>query len=233
MTSIIEQAFKAYDETLSNLELAFSALPTSSTFWNKFEGKVKDAANALGLLGWYFDMKLPPNTLFLLHQAITEGNQSFVDDALSQYFEKHFSRIERNIVRKFPNRKKIIKSAFRAHGRKEYELSIPVLFAQTDGICLELFGKQLFLKNGKDPQTAVYVRQMVTNTFLQAILQPISIDLPISWNKEKRKSEDYAGLNRHEVLHGESTCYGTKENSLKAISLINFIACQKDFIKTP
>ena len=31
-------------------------------------------------------------------------------------------------------------------------------------------------------------------------------------------------LNRHEVLHGESVDYGTEINSLKAISLLYYIA---------
>ena len=62
---------------------------------------------------------------------------------------------------------------------------------------------------------------------MSAILEPFKTDvvLPIHANTGQRKSltiEDY--LNRHMVLHGEDCDYGSETNSLKAISLINFVA---------
>ena len=46
--------------------------------------------------------------------------------------------------------------------------------------------------------------------------------LPL-WASEYRRGDDFCGLNRHMVLHGESIDYGTKKNSLKTISLINYV----------
>lgn len=34
---------------------------------------------------------------------------------------------------------------------------------------------------------------------------------------------NFDGLNRHQVLHRESVDYGTEINSLKAISLLNYV----------
>jgi len=47
--------------------------------------------------------------------------------------------------------------------------------------------------------------------------------LPISASEHER-GDAFVGLNRHQVLHGESTQYGTEMNSLKAISLLNYVA---------
>jgi len=55
-----------------------------------------------------------------------------------------------------------------------------------------------------------------------ALLSPLAQILPISASQRERQDGTTA-LNRHMVLHGESLDYGTKANSLKAISLINYV----------
>ena len=82
------------------------------------------------------------------------------------------------------------------------------------------------MKDSKDntkPQTAKYVDQIEVETLLAAFLSPLASTLPINASKKQRES-DFNQLNRHQVLHGESVGYGTKINSLKAISLINYVA---------
>ena len=56
-------------------------------------------------------------------------------------------------------------------------------------------------------------------------LHPLEITLPL-WMSEGDRAKGggpFAKLNRHQVLHGESVDYGTEENSLKAISLLNYL----------
>ena len=49
---------------------------------------------------------------------------------------------------------------------------------------------------------------------------------PLAMTRGKRAQQprDFTELNRHRVLHGEVTNYGTEQNSLKAISLLNYCA---------
>ena len=54
------------------------------------------------------------------------------------------------------------------------------------------------------------------------MLSPLAESLSISMSKHERP-EGFDGLNRHMVLHGESLDYDTRENSLKAISLIGYV----------
>jgi hypothetical protein len=133
--------------------------------------------------------------------------------------------IENRIVSKFPHRAKIINSAFSAHKRGEYELSIPIFFAQTDGICYEVINQHLFmrLRGEKKPSTAIYVDSIASDTFRHALLSPLSQPLPISASKNER-DESFNELNRHQVMHGESFDYGTEINGLKSISLLNYVA---------
>lgn len=114
-------------------------------------------------------------------------------------------------------------AAFKAHSRCEYELSVPVFLAQADGICNEIIGIQLFQKKSQIPATPVYVQQLANDTSSAAILHPLSLNLPISASKYER-DDDFNDLNCHQVLHVESTSYSSEVNSLKAISLLNYVA---------
>lgn len=145
-----------------------------------------------------------------------------VENALVDYFEGRVDEIEESIVKIFPHRAHLIRAAFNAHRREEYELSIPVLLAQTDGICKDATNQYFFIKKDKKPQTAIYVEQIVADTFRASLLSPLAQALPIAAS-EKERSIGSVALNRHAVLHGESLNYGTKANSLRAISLINYV----------
>ncbi len=95
--------------------------------------------------------------------------------------------------------------------------------AQTDGICYDTTNEYLFLKQNKKPKTAIYVEQHVSNKLRLALLQPLMQVLPIGASESER-DDDFNELNRNMVLHGESLDYGTEVNSLKAISLINYVS---------
>lgn len=185
--------------------------------------RTQEALMLLGEHGWYLDLEMPPPGLWKLKKALSDGNVAEAEDALIEYFEVRTDKIEKSIVERFPKRQKLITAAFNAHRRQEYELSIPVLLAQTDGICKEVFNESLFIKNNKKPRTAIYVEQLASDTLEAALLSPLAQTLPIGAS-ENGRGKGFSGLNRHMVLHGESLDYGNKINSLKAISLINYVA---------
>lgn len=58
---------------------------------------------------------------------------------------------------------------------------------------------------------------------MAAMLSPLAQTLPIGASENERY-KGFPALNRHTVLHGESLDYGSKTNSFKAISLINYVA---------
>jgi hypothetical protein len=185
--------------------------------------RTQEAVLLLGAHGWYLDLEMPLPGLWELKKALSEGNVEEAEEALAEYFASRLDEIEGSIIERFPNRHKIIRAAFNAHRRQEYELSIPVFLAQTDGICKEVIKQYFFIKQNKKPRTAIYVEQIASDTYRAALLSPLAQTLPIGASKHERP-EDFTELNRHVVLHGESLDYGTKINSLKAISLINYVA---------
>jgi hypothetical protein len=185
--------------------------------------RTQEALLLLGAHGWYLDLEMPLPGLWELKKALSEGNVEEAQEALVEYFEGRLEEIEKSITERFPHRAHLIRAAFNAHRRQEYELSIPVLLAQTDGICKEVVNQYLFIKQNKKPSTAIYVDQIAADTYRAALLSPLAQTLPISASERERPA-GFDALNRHTVLHGESLDYGSKTNSLKAISLVNYVA---------
>jgi len=173
--------------------------------------------------GWYFDPEMPVAGIRELENILESGDIDTANAELTGYFSERLSEIEENIKKKFPTRASILKSAFNAHRRKEYALSIPVFLIQADGICFDLINKQLYSKRGKTPVVAEYAETITADVFRSALLYPLTQSIPISASANER-SEEFNDLNRHQVIHGESTVYGTELNSFKAISLLNYVS---------
>jgi hypothetical protein len=220
MTPLIKQGEQFQKLIAGILSPAFERL---QEIFRELPSRTREALILLGRHGWYLDLEMPLPELWELERALAEGDVTGVDNALIEYYEGRVSDIEKSIVVRFPKRQKLIVAAFNAHRRQEYELSIPVFLAQTDGICKEVFNEYLFLKYDNKPRTAIYVEQVASDEFMAALLSPLAQTLPIGAS-ERQRNEEFIGLNRHMVLHGESLNYGNKINSLKAISLINYVA---------
>ena len=185
--------------------------------------RTQEALLQMASYGWYLDPEMPLPDLWDLKEAFGEGDVAKAENALCEHFEGRLSEIEESIVARFPRRAHLIRAAFGAHRRGEYALSIPVLLAQTDGICKEVTDQYLFMKQDKKPRTAIYVERMAADSFRAALLSPLAQTLPISASEQERV-EGSSALNRHMVLHGDDLGYGTKMNSLKTISLVNYVA---------
>lgn len=207
---------------------------------NESSSVTREALIILGENGWYVDIEgMTDEYLLWLADNFAQGNGLKAENTLIEHFERRLLEIETSIIGKFPHRAHLIRAAFRAHQSQEFELSIPVLLAQTDGICKEGMKQSLFIKDKKDgkkknkkPCTAIYVEQMVADTFTLALLSPLTKTLPINAS-EKERLVGFSELNRHMILHGESLDYGNKVNSLKAISLLNYVVHVLEITKKP
>ncbi len=200
--------------TLYRNTITAAMLPFSETIIDslkKLPAHVRKALIVFGEHGWYFDWEMAFPDIWDWESAFTEDRVGEAEEALSTYFESRLDDIEASIINKFSQRKEITREAFEAHRAGKYMLSIPVLFAQTDGICKEIFDRCLF-KRDKKTFNAKTVEHITNDTMLAAVLSPLDAKLPVI-------------KHRHLVMHGVTLNYGTKTNSLKAISLINYVAC--------
>ena len=176
----------------------------------KLPDHVRQALITYGEHGWYYDWEMPFPDIWDWESAFIEGRIEEAEGALSGYFESRIDEIEAYIINKLNHRKDVISEAFAAHRAGKYALSIPVIFAQTDGICKDIFDRCLFKRDNKT-FNAIAAGQITNDTILSAILSPLDEKLPVI-------------KHRHMVMHGIELDYGTRINSLKAISLINYVA---------
>lgn len=213
--AVAEAVQKVVAPALEQFEDSMRALPP----------RTREALLLLGSHGWFMDLEWTMPQLWALKEALLEGDVVQVEKELVEHFEGRLEDIEQSLAEKFPRRARILRAALGAHRRKEYELSIPVLFAQTDGICKEMANGYLFIRErtGRKPEISIYVEQVFTDALKMALLSPLCIILPIGASQKQRMAETEL-LNRHAILHGESLTYGTQTNSLKAVSLINYVA---------
>ncbi len=128
-----------------------------------------------------------------------------------------------------------IQPAIDAHGRCEYALSVPIFFAQADGIFYDRAREYIFRKehgrNIRDEaqkQLAALAQAIKPydsfSQFMEIMWQPFADALPMAYTEGDRSKHGYAGLNRHTVLHGIALAeYATEENSLKAFSLLSHV----------
>jgi hypothetical protein len=193
--------------------------------------RIQAALISLAQNGWYLDPSIALPELWLIEEVLLKGDSDKVDEILTIHFESQLDEIETLLIKALPARARILRAAFGAHRRGEFELSVPVFLAQSDGVCLDLTGYHFFMRDRatQKPKSSVYVAAQIGNEIASAILSPLTCVLPINATARERAKiledkglTDWRELNRHIVLHGEALDYGTQVNSLKAISLINY-----------
>jgi hypothetical protein len=105
----------------------------------------------------------------------------------------------------------LIRKALDHHENAAYEASVPIVFAQIDGICLDLTGRYFF----KDPK-----REPLADHETVAGLSE-NLEVVRDWfSRSQRASAATGSSKRHGVMHGRELGYDTKKNSVKAFVLL-------------
>jgi hypothetical protein len=172
--------------------------------------------------GWYLPFFVNEATINFLADEIKIGNVLSADQHIISILDENSEVEFQKLVTRFPTRAKAIIAAFTAHQRGEYYLSIPVFFAQTEGICNEIVGSRFFkVKKGK-PTTMIWASTSEHSDYINLIVKPL---IEVGETRRRQKQGKPSGANRHDVLHGDSVDYGTKVNSFKAFSLLTYLGC--------
>lgn len=172
--------------------------------------------------GWFITLDLTPRDTSEICQKIDEKNTQWLDYYLAEYTNGKINIIEVNVKDYLPNRMRPILSGIKAHKEKNYYLSIPVLLAQIDGICFDHFKAYFF--SSKDESKKKIKDQILNLNFdsiLSLYLGPLQEKINISSGKNNYIHPQI--YNRHEIMHGINNEYGSETNSLKVISLLDYM----------
>ena len=228
--SVIQQRLEPYKKVLNSIggivedfgKTFAPSLIRFSEYLERVPVITKEALLVMAENGWFVDPELTLVFFAEFLSAHEEGNIDEVEAALVNFFEERCREIQQDIVGRYPQRGSVLNAAFNAHRSGLYELSIPVFLAQADGVSNELVGKHYFL-NSERKDIARYVDGVVCASYDALLLSPLRKEshFPIS---RPGRGRDVRYLNRHAILHGDFVDYGTRENSLKAFSFLNYIA---------
>lgn len=140
----------------------------------------------------------------------------------------------------FKKRRVLIDEALEAHIKGRYALSIPVFLAQAEGAYLQTLEEHgisrdmLFRKSNWDPNDveALIEELPVSEIVMVSTLRGFSTAMYTQFAARVYSSQDLKSLknqyskgflSRHAVFHGWDESYNTKENSIKALFLLDSI----------
>jgi hypothetical protein len=159
--------------------------------------------------GWY----PAPNIIHrdLIETFVLLKNDGNIDPYFVKFYSDHLKNYEETLIKNYPKREKIIKEGFIAHNSKLYFSSTLIFLTQVDGIFEgEYFKRKTKRLNSKE----------INKTIYSMIKGLTSVDISTTNIDDKiHKSK----LNRHGIMHGIFFDYGSKLNSLKALSLLVFV----------
>ncbi|MBJ6727173.1 hypothetical protein [Geomesophilobacter sediminis] len=182
---------------------------------------LRTVISALAGRGWYISSEMDMGFIRELQAEIESCNLAEVDKMMESWIASNAKDIETRAVDRFSNRAHIISSALRAHRDGYFELSVPVLLIQVEGMCLQEFNTKFYSTRKGIPQTKELVESISTGPITDAFLSPLCQPSGLTASEGYRSCFPNS-LNRHEILHGTSTDYCTFANSLKAMSLMEF-----------
>lgn len=213
-------------------QLTISFKPIALEFLEALRRLPEGERQALMILakeGWFIDLDLCPSDVVNLAHEVKVGNVAQVNDELISFHRSKLSVTRARIVNRFPRRKDVLDAAFTAHKQGIWALCIPPFLSAADGIWKEQTGLSVY---GKDratgrPQTATYVQKFDPDSLKAVFLYPLTQrEIPLYANEKERGELGYRSSvapNRHAILHGEVSDYGTKLNAYKALAFLNFV----------
>lgn len=180
--------------------------------------------------GWFVTLyDMPVDSISKVASWFKGGETDSIDYALTNYFERAMPRLMIHLAKTCPGRSMLIERAYMAHRLGLYDFSVPVFLSQADGIGSEVFGISPYSRRSDAiSKLREYVGKNIdTGTRFGSYWELIYSLLPVcASEKEIARFED--PLNRHEVLHGTKCDYGTRENSCKSFSWMQYVASFKD-----
>lgn len=206
--------------------------------------RVMDAA---AKCDWFIGWTGTLGGVIRLTRKLEKLDSQAIDECLTGLFRDNFSVIAEELIERYPHRAEAIEPAVSAHLRGDaYALSVPVFLAQADGLLSELLKKESALskvRNKPDLIKGETVAAYLLRTrnlperdtlLLGSILNIHNLDILLGSNDRNNKKTPFTALNRHQILHGEISDYGTEQNSLKAFSFLHYVGLHvSQFIDAP
>jgi hypothetical protein len=226
----IEESKKHNLEAFSNAVEAFldgESLKKSSNSPSRNNlDRLEGLCYQLSTKGWYLDnWKTIKNKDLNEIQSLLYGNlNDNLDALLMSYFQGNVIAIFEKLQRHYPDRKHILSEVQCLLEDKRFHGFITLALSLVDGMSVEVLNKEYFKTLGSSKGHKLVLTEDIVqlkDLGYYFLLRPIV---------DKTAISDYKGamskykdpLNRHEILHGKNTNYGTEVNAIKVLSFMAF-----------
>lgn len=188
--------------------------------------------------GWFVSGQLgfsSFNRLIFFMAQSTDIDKVFIDIYSSEIID-----LCKMISSDYPRREKMLSECLLAHNSGMYYLSTMGFLSLADGLFHDSFKCSIFqrapyikmakesicqLKKDKDRVSNVFNDYFIIYDMYFNALSVLEDKLCIAYSQEMRDGqlEYLSSINRHVIVHGEDTEYGTRVNSLKSFSFLCFL----------
>ena len=186
---------------------------------------------------WFLDGMMPDFSE-KMHSLVGKSDKE-QDSYMRKYIEESLGDFESELCNQYPSRDQQIKDAFRSHTGEIYYASIPTFLTLSEGIGRDLYpGVGIFAKQRpKSPKAGlpktddIFDSISCLDIFEESVLKPLRVSSDVTRSIHSPTKDDERLFNRHLIMHGNSSSYGSKDNSLKAISLTFFVHKSLEHLK--
>lgn len=202
--------------TLTNISKIFERF--QKKYPNEIGMNFKDQDQLFAKYGWYIYDGTSLEEVLIILKLFNQGKNDLAQEKIINILENNIEDIG-NDLSTFNNMSShIIKEAIICHKSELFYASTILFVSLTDGIVNgKLFTKRFLEKIKKQNQG-------------HFLLDIFNEENPVTQKFIPSKSSD-SELMRHGIMHGNSTNYGNKINSLKALSLFHYISSRKHKLK--
>lgn len=198
----------------------------------RFDEIAKDNIKTLMTQSWFIDFEfLSINEIYDIADNFKLKKVIEANSQMMKLYDSIIPKLETRLINQYPNRREIFSDIFRAYESNYFAVTIPCIFSQIDGICVEKLGGELFQrikKEGVKVPKAVKNLKLSDNDSIWSILAFCLFESnmnPVLMNNYERKMiTDEIFINRHQIIHGEDYSYATKLNTVKAFSLLAYVS---------
>ncbi len=185
--------------------------------------------------GWYLGGDMPLPNYRILAGMVNDAQHEDIEEAMCSWSREQTDGIAVKVSEVFPRRAGLVGAAIDAHRAGGYALSIPVLFAQADGMANEVIGSFLFRGDpvGALESTLSQFERFPLSGFSDIVLDPLRTKSRFyTCSTRQTLKRGHVLANRSEVLHGTQLDYASERNSLRAIVLVGYLAGVKTALES-
>lgn len=245
MQKRLEEALAPFQESIKRIQeacdLAIAPALKAADLVVQIQKRRQLEKQTLLKTGWWLPPTIMDMPAFVIDRAF-DAYQSGNPRAVTQMFVSVFGMNDfehlRGMVtgwqknRFFHRWRKAIDQALSAHMDKKYHLSVPALLIAAEGIAKDycvfknVYNKSMRSRPKDKIRAAMRAAQEIKDDGLLAdcLISALENRIYGDTDRVKKSARGFSHfLNRHAVLHGLSSTYGTKKNSLQCFMLLDVL----------